>query len=517
MIRRALALSLATLLIAGIAAQSETPELLGYQGRLTDNIGSPVADGSYSVVFTIYDAVAAGTSVWTESQNVTTTNGLFSVTLGAVNPVPDTVFNMPVRYLGMAVDGDPELSPRTELVSVPYAQRISTIDGSSGGEVAGDVVITTTSNGNALEVSQLGLGRGGFFQVANGGNTEAAVQGTHVGAGPGGSFFSDGGGPGLTTSATGGVAAELYGSLHSFGDMVGFDGVDSAMRVDVTDKMIRTFGSDGLEQIRLWGSSYGELRLNDNTDNDLTATLSATSNSGGKLQLMDETGAIQITLAGGSSGDASAVLPQDAINKSEILDEPGLAHSKWETSFSLDASTPDTLIFRTITVPTNGYVVAMLSSDVYLAHQENFTTWAYLKIVPPGEVYGNGTETYVSIPGLAADGAYYMSAAVTGLYSVNAGANVFTVQGTGGADLDLGGAATYRTRLVLLFVPTLYGTVSPNNVPAVADIPVTAEEEAAEARQFNEQRIQGELLEVKNQLKALQEQFEQMANSDSGY
>ena len=66
--------------------------MLNYQGRLTDASSDPVADAIYSVVFTIYDDPTAGTSVWTETQNVTTSGGSFSVLLGSVTPILDTVF-----------------------------------------------------------------------------------------------------------------------------------------------------------------------------------------------------------------------------------------------------------------------------------------------------------------------------------------------------------------------------------------------------------------------------------------
>ena len=118
-----------------------TPQMINYQGRLTDAEGNPVVNGNYSVTFTIYDAAVQGISVWTETQNATTTDGQFSVLLGSVNPILDTVFNNPDRYLGITVENDPELTPRSQLVSVSYSLRVSTIDGSTGGVISGDVSI----------------------------------------------------------------------------------------------------------------------------------------------------------------------------------------------------------------------------------------------------------------------------------------------------------------------------------------------------------------------------------------
>jgi Chaperone of endosialidase len=125
--------------VAFSLVNAAVPGLINYQGFLTDTAGDPVADASYPVVFTIYDAFF--TSVWTEPQNVTTTNGLFTVLLGSVNPIHDTVFTGKTRYLGIAVNGDPEITPRTALVSVPYAHRVSTVDSASGGNINSKVSI----------------------------------------------------------------------------------------------------------------------------------------------------------------------------------------------------------------------------------------------------------------------------------------------------------------------------------------------------------------------------------------
>lgn len=138
-------LILCFLMAVTLSAHAAAPTLVNYQGRLTDPAGDPVADGNYSVVFTIYDDAVAGSTIWTETQNVTTTAGLFSILLGSVTAVTDNVFNGTTRYLGLAVDGDPELTPRTALVSVPYALRVSTVDGASGGRISSSVGVGTAN------------------------------------------------------------------------------------------------------------------------------------------------------------------------------------------------------------------------------------------------------------------------------------------------------------------------------------------------------------------------------------
>ena len=84
---------------------------------------------------------------------------------------------------------------------------------------------------------------------------------------------------------------------------------------------ISTYGSDGLEQIRLWGPTFGELFLNDNTGNDRTVLLTATSNGGGQLHLTDGNGLYGLRLLGQSTtnGAEISVLASNGTETIEIL------------------------------------------------------------------------------------------------------------------------------------------------------------------------------------------------------
>ena len=141
-------------------AVAGAPQTMSYQGMLTDGV-DPVADAVYSVTFTLWDAAAAGNSKWAETQNVTTSDGLFLVALGTVNSIPDSVFNQTTRWLGVKVDADPEMTPRTELSSVPYAARIATLDGASGGSITGEMDLRVPcgafSAGAGREVANAGI------------------------------------------------------------------------------------------------------------------------------------------------------------------------------------------------------------------------------------------------------------------------------------------------------------------------------------------------------------------------
>jgi hypothetical protein len=97
------------------------PAMLNYQGYLTDTLGIPI-DDSLDMTFSVFDQVMNGTLLWTENMNdVLVERGVFSVLLGSVNPIPDTVFTGGTeRWLEMTVEGQ-TLAPRTRITAMGYA------------------------------------------------------------------------------------------------------------------------------------------------------------------------------------------------------------------------------------------------------------------------------------------------------------------------------------------------------------------------------------------------------------
>jgi hypothetical protein len=122
------------------------PQELTYQGYLVDpNNGQPVADGAYTMVFTIYDAASGGNALWNQAFSSTNAvevlDGQFTVHLGGpLAPIGASVFPGGPRWLGMSVEGDPEMTPRTRFTSVPYALRAETLR--AGGSTTGDMPST---------------------------------------------------------------------------------------------------------------------------------------------------------------------------------------------------------------------------------------------------------------------------------------------------------------------------------------------------------------------------------------
>jgi len=166
------ALALALCVLPQVASAG-VPEMIHYQGHLTDSGGSPL-DTVISMTFTIYDDSVSGTVWWTQTKSgVVVDNGLFNVLLGSPNAIVDTVFTGPNRWLGIQIGSDPEISPRTRLVTVPYAYRVATVDGAGGGDVFGNIHLHS-----ALVVGNLDQSSPGLLEVTDGSETFMVADGS---------------------------------------------------------------------------------------------------------------------------------------------------------------------------------------------------------------------------------------------------------------------------------------------------------------------------------------------------
>jgi len=115
--------------VVSIAWAQSVPQLINYQGRLTDNAGRPLDGVTVDLTFSFYGVESGGTSYLTVLQeDVMVTGGLYNVMIGSgtVNPGTEpnlgTVFhNHQDVWMGVAVDSDSEMTPRSRITSVPYA------------------------------------------------------------------------------------------------------------------------------------------------------------------------------------------------------------------------------------------------------------------------------------------------------------------------------------------------------------------------------------------------------------
>ncbi|MDP0490090.1 MAG: hypothetical protein Q7Q71_03440 [Verrucomicrobiota bacterium JB023] len=144
-------LVLGGLAAAVASARADVPDLINYQGYVTDTNGTAIGAGApvnRKIVFRIYDDANAGNLLWTEEHTVTLVDGQFSILLGAgIDPTgtaagesrPDlsAVFGSSgERYIGLTVDNgdntinasDTEIAPRQRITSTAFALRAQTAD-----------------------------------------------------------------------------------------------------------------------------------------------------------------------------------------------------------------------------------------------------------------------------------------------------------------------------------------------------------------------------------------------------
>lgn len=107
------------------------PQKMNFQGRLTDISGVSIT-GSESILFSIWDAVTSGNSLWSETQTVQISSGIYNVSLGDVAAISSTVFSAADRWIEVKVGSDSPMTPRIKLQTVPYAHIASHSNFSTG-------------------------------------------------------------------------------------------------------------------------------------------------------------------------------------------------------------------------------------------------------------------------------------------------------------------------------------------------------------------------------------------------
>lgn len=149
-------LALALSLLPTTSVYSAPNYQINYQGKLTDDADTPVTNGDYDIVFNLYTAPTGGVAIWTESHtagdDVTVTNGLFSVMLGSITSLATVSFNQTL-YLGVTIESDDEMTPRKILGAVPAAFESDKLDGLD----SADFLSTSTASAPKLW-SLTGLG-----------------------------------------------------------------------------------------------------------------------------------------------------------------------------------------------------------------------------------------------------------------------------------------------------------------------------------------------------------------------
>ena len=314
-VRRTL-LTLASLALLTIAAQAQVPPMISYQGRvLMDNVNF---NGTGQFKFALVQGAgptllwkndgSAGNTEPSAAVSLSVANGLVMTTLGDttlanMTAIPASAFvNADVRlrvwFNGGA--GFQQLTPDQRVVSVGYALMSGNVpDGSiTSAKLANGAVTSGKIANDAIGAIQIAAGAVNSSDIADG-----SILGTDIADG---SIF----GLDIANNTLTSVqiaddldlgSASVNGRLDVYRTAAGTAGVS----ILGSSSQISTYGADGLEQIRLWGASYGELLLNNSLVNNATAVrLTAQSATGGLLELRNTNGSVRALLEGENTGGA---------------------------------------------------------------------------------------------------------------------------------------------------------------------------------------------------------------------
>jgi len=120
-IEKVIAVLMFSVLMVSFLYSAGIPPYMNYQGRIFSPVGTtnPVADGSYTFEFSIFDMPTGGAQLWySQMTGVPTTRGFFNVELGPL----DTLDFAKEYWLDIKFNGE-QMTPRQKLLTAPYAAR----------------------------------------------------------------------------------------------------------------------------------------------------------------------------------------------------------------------------------------------------------------------------------------------------------------------------------------------------------------------------------------------------------
>ncbi|MGB0638468.1 MAG: hypothetical protein ACPGTU_03985 [Myxococcota bacterium] len=130
---------MSSLLIAVILGSTAhaVPAQFTHQGRLLGEEGVAL-EGDTTITFRVTNAESDGEALWEESLTIDINNGFYSTVLGTdeeTNPLNVEIFNQAPLWLEVQLEGESPMTPRTPILSVPYAAMATVAEEVAGGPV----------------------------------------------------------------------------------------------------------------------------------------------------------------------------------------------------------------------------------------------------------------------------------------------------------------------------------------------------------------------------------------------
>ncbi|MEM1329155.1 MAG: hypothetical protein AAGG07_01205 [Planctomycetota bacterium] len=488
--RTLIAQAVAALALLTCAPQAQAQPLNGvftYQGRLND--GTSPANGDYTIRWRLFDAAVGGNQVGaTAQQIVTAEDGLFTIQV-ATGDIP-TVFTGQRLWLELSVDSFPlsgrftTLSPRQELTATPHANYAVTSGTSLQDAYANGRTIDATI-AEPVEMS----GRFLFRDVVEPTDLFVSIRENFANDFSLIDVFPDG--------ATIGTA----------------DGPNITLR-QPDETLLFTINGDSNGDGVFFVAEGGD-------DSSLTWDGSFSSSGGGVLSIFGLTSSSSFNT--NQPGDAAVSLPVNAINATETAEEAGLANRFQNAPGTALTSTNTSLFQRTITAPTDGYVVAISTTELFINHTTGNDTIVRLGLATAPGTFLRGLEyDYKIDASVGSDSSMSRTVTIHATFPVLAGSRTIHLNSQligSNAGTTLG-----DYELTTLFVPTAYGSIGGGGtlrnagviedevaVSAIATLPPTLaemqlEREASELE--NDRRVLAELDAMRRELDELRRRIE---------
>jgi hypothetical protein len=415
---RTLALALALLAAFSVPAFG-VPQVLQYQGRLTDTAGEPLVD-PVDVTFSIYDAAKGGAPLWSQQfTSLAPDNGRFSVLLGGTaSPFTTALIDRLKRgadlHLGIRVGTDAEMSPRQAIASVVYGLHALYADSAAFAAHA-----TTADTARITRITELG-------HVTSADSARFAKESGHA-----------------ARAETAGFATE---SGH-------------AVRADTAG-----FAHDARHAARADTAGFvTEARHAARSD---TATFSSSSRRAAQA----DTAGFAARVGRATAADTAdfARTSARAARADSVIVGPGIAYRSIHKA-SVPSGAPVTVMSLDITTPAAGYVLVVASGTIVLDNRPGIGVLCHANIADQPLTL---PETTMGLAIASVDSSdtrvdHYVSFHCQRVYARPAGTHTFHLNAS--IRSASGSASVNRPTMTATFVPKIYGTSDVETVVAPGD------------------------------------------------